>query len=199
MSSQHNNYRLNFDQLKIALKEEFESSAIKNYKYIYLYAFNHNDILLWATFIPPEAPSYHFYLTMTEPLFIHYDRNHIYFILKVKYYNNFLEATADMSGTMEMAKGFIKSWKDFPDKDGLANPVLKRFMVDFINLNLGLPYKYSLEQRLADERELLKESHPATKSLKHSIWNGSPIISQSSPSIKNQCSWWQKIFKWPKD
>jgi hypothetical protein len=185
----HQKYRCNNSgELSNAIQKELlDQTGLL--KYLYLFAFDLNDILFWSSFIAPEPHSYDLSLSMAADIF---DRHHdnIYFIIKAKSYQNFIEASADMAGTMKMAENFKDSWRNFQDKSDLANPALKRFIVEFINLNLELPLRYSLQQRLADEKELSQAGHPHLKNLQTSIW---PDVPDSNRSQK--LSWWHKLIR----
>ncbi len=80
--------------------------------------------------------------------------NNIYFMIKLKTFPNYFDGFADMLGTMESVRGFIKSWKDFDKNKKGDNPALERYMIEFVNQILGLPYRYSEAQRLKDLQEL---------------------------------------------
>ena len=61
-----------------------------------------------------------------------------------------------MLGTKEQVKGFIAAGKKNFSQTTPINPALNRYLIEFINETLDLPYRFSEEQRLADKMSLKK-------------------------------------------
>ncbi|MEW6387907.1 MAG: hypothetical protein AB1491_10375 [Thermodesulfobacteriota bacterium] len=152
-NNNHYRYRLNLDEAKEELYKEISGIDRDGFKYIYLFGFNHEDKLIWGDVLGPDDPESKLHLIINLAELLVSESENIYFILKVKLFNDYFEGVADMLGTMESVKGFIKAWNGFEDKKAI--PALKRYMVEFVNHSLGLPFRYSENQRQLDMKELL--------------------------------------------
>ena len=154
-NNEHYRYRLTIDDAKNKLFDEISKIDSGKFKYIYLFAFNNDDKLIWADALRPDIheTELQFMLSLAEDFVGRYEG--IYFMMKIKSFNDYFEGYADMAGTMESARGFIKAWKGFEDKEGGNIPALRRYTVEFVNNSLGLPFRYSEDQREIDMKELL--------------------------------------------
>jgi hypothetical protein len=132
--------------------------------WIYLYAFDMEGRLLWGNFIEPVNPyNYELMLSYVDLLTDKYGKENIYFQILIKKYSIFnlsdateayLNGVSDALGKMEMVKGFVKSWEDLKEKKVDVKPALKRFIEEFINMSLELPYRYSEIRRYIDRLSL---------------------------------------------
>jgi hypothetical protein len=151
----HYRYRLNFDESKRELYREISEIDSNEFKYIYLFGFDDQDRLIWGNVLGPDDPESQLHLIISLAELLYSENANIYFIMKVKWFEDYFEGFADMRGTMERVKGFIKAWEGFEDREGGNIPALKRYTVEFVNQRLGLLFRYSDNQRNLDIQELL--------------------------------------------
>jgi len=173
----HLRYRLSIEQAIESLTEEYNNVNEDSFKLIYLYGFDIDNKLVWGQFIRCDEPlcSLEFIIGISKDFADNLAKSDTYFMIKTKEYefdsndNSFrlkayLDGHADMSGTMKMVKKFINSWKEFDTKSAEDKPYLKRYIIDFINQSLGLPFLYSYDQSKIDAAIMINESRKDTVS-----------------------------------
>jgi len=163
----HHRYRLNIDEAKSELYREVTEIDSNEFTYIYLFGFDYEDRLICGYVLNPDDPpsALELIISLAEKLSIDYGTENIYFIIKLKGFKfddndmrqrhkAYTEGFIDMTGTMERARGFIRAWKEFEKSKGGMIPALKRYTIEFVNHTLGLPFRYSEDQRNMDIQEL---------------------------------------------
>ncbi len=151
----HHRYRLNIDEAKSELYREVTEIDSNEFKYIYVFAFDHEDRLIWFNVLGPDDPESQLHLIIDLAELLATENENVYFIMKVKSFKDYFEGFVDKKGTMERARGFIRAWKEFEKSKGGNIPALKRYTIEFVNHTLGLPFRYSEDQRNMDIQELL--------------------------------------------
>jgi len=152
MEDEHRKYRLTLEQAKKQIKA-VDMQAASPFTYIYLFIFDLEDKLIGVDLIRPDDPKPN--LFWSEILSNDYGKNNIYLIIKVKEFEDYFEGVADSEGTMAKAQSFMKAWKE--QKSVGDNPALKRYTIEYTNYQLGLPFRYSKEQRDADMTHMKHE------------------------------------------
>jgi hypothetical protein len=152
----HEDYRLTLDESSEIISDHLAEKE-SCFKFIYLFGFDRQDRIIFGHSLAPNDPpvAFDLLLSYARDLMDFHDDN-IYFIVKAKRFADFFEGLADMFGTKEQVKGFIAAGEKNFSQTPPINPALNRYLIEFINETLDLPYRFSEQQRLVDKKSLMK-------------------------------------------
>lgn len=152
---------LGFWEAITLIKNELDNIEHNEFKYIYLFGFDNENMLIYADAIAPEFPPNYYKQIISEIklLITDYESTNYYFIVNVKKYKfdndierlkSYFDGFNDMELIIEKANNFIDAYLNSNEKEVEVNPALKRYTIEFINAQLDLPFKYPKYLRLLD-------------------------------------------------